>query len=109
MTEHPASGVLRTESREALHASMVNDLVGEEQEWLRDSRDLMMWLAPYHDCARRLGLDVAAVFRAVANEGPESLCELVTGFGERTDITPKAFAFEVVAGPRGPAYRYTLP
>ena len=106
MDEHPASRPLRSGSSEELQRAIVADLVEGEPEWVKDSRDLMMVLAPFHDCAQRLGLDVAATFRAAADEGPESLRRVVTQFGERNDVTPAAFGYAVVEGPDGPSYRY---
>jgi hypothetical protein len=76
-----------------------------EQEWLRDHRDLMVVLAPFHDRARRLGLDVAVAFREAAERGPESLREVVTAFGERRDVTPGAFGYVLVEGPKGASYQ----
>jgi hypothetical protein len=36
-------------------------LIAGEDEWEKDWRDLLVGLAPYHDCARRLGFpDVVA-------------------------------------------------
>ena len=105
MWEHPASEALRAKSPELLRERLIADLLDGEQEWLRDDRDLMVALAPFHDCARRLGLDVAAEFREAAERGPESLRDVVTTFGERRDVTPGAFAYALVEGPRGPSYQ----
>jgi hypothetical protein len=88
-----------------LHERLISDLLDGEQEWLRDHRDLMAVLAPFHDCARRLGLDVAVAFREAAEGGPESLREVVTAFGERHDATPGAFGYVLVEGPKGPSYQ----
>ena len=106
MQDHPASRPLRDRSPEELHELLVADLIEGEREWLKDSRDLMMVLAPYHHCAQQLGLDVAAAFRAAAYAGPDSLQAVVIAFGERSDVTPEAFGFGVVTGPDGVAYRY---
>ena len=38
--------------------------------WSTDASELPRALAPYHDCARRLGLDPVAVFDQVAEAGP---------------------------------------
>jgi hypothetical protein len=73
---------------------LIDGLCDHETEWLRDDRDLMMWMAPLHFSMRRAGLDVVAEFDAAAEAGPESLRELVKRFGRRTDITPRAFGFE---------------
>lgn len=106
MIEHSASRSLRSGSAGELHESMVADLIAGEVEWLKDPRDLMMALAPFHDCGRRLGLDVPATFRAAAEEGPASLRNEVTQFGERRDVTPDAFGYAIVDGPDGLSYRY---
>ena len=54
--------LLRTGDPDLVEADLVELLVTGEAEWLKDERDLMMALAPQHDCARRLGADVAALF-----------------------------------------------
>jgi hypothetical protein len=107
MREHPGSEALRARSPELLHELLVSDLLDGEQEWLEDPRDLMVALAPYHDCAQRLGLDPAIAFREAAESGPESLREFVTEFGERRDVTPSAFGYVVAEGPTGPSYQRT--
>ncbi len=106
MRQHPATDVLRSGSPERLHDALVSTLTEHEQEWLRDFRDLMVVLAPFHDCAERLGLDPAAAFREAANEGPPSLRMVVADFGARTDVTPSAFGFLVVDTAAGPVYRF---
>jgi hypothetical protein len=68
----------------------------------------MVFMAPFHDCARRLGLDVAQAFRGVAEEGPETLRDVVAVFGTREDVTPSSFAYELREEPGGPAYLSTL-
>jgi hypothetical protein len=103
--EHPASDALRAKSAELLHERLVCDLHEGEQEWLRDDRDLMVALAPFHHCARRLGLDVSVAFREAAGKGPESLREVVTAFGERRDVTLAAFGYVLVEGPKGASYQ----
>jgi hypothetical protein len=65
-------------------------------------------IAPFHDCARRLGLDVPEAFRSVADDGPERLRDTVARFGARTDVTPSAFGFELREEPGGPAYFINL-
>src|SRR3954467_5791402 len=109
MSEDGATEALRTRSPDALLAGLHRLLTEHEQTWLLDWRDLLVALAPYHDCARRLGLDPATVFDTAATAGPPSLADHVRTFGRRTDITPRAFAFTVVDTPDGPAYRATLP
>lgn len=106
MREHPASEALRTRSSRLLHETLVADLQARELAWLEDKRDLMVQLAPFHDCARRLGLDVSAVFRTAAEAGPRSLRDVVTAFGERDDVTLNAFGYVIIDLPEGPSYHF---
>ena len=106
MDEHPASRPLRSGSSEEFQRALVAHLVEGEAQWVKDSRDLMVAIAPFHDCAQRLGLDVVATFRAAADAGPESLRSVLAQFGERQDVTPAAFGYAVLDGPDGPSYRY---
>ena len=108
MRVHPASEALRSESADVWRRSLLETLRDGEEDWVRDDRDLMVALAPFHDCARRLGLDVEAAFLDVAGEAPERLRGVVTSFGARRDITPSTFAYELREGPDGPAYVSTL-
>jgi hypothetical protein len=70
----------------------------------KDARDLMLSLAPFHDCARRLGLDVSQVFDDAADAVGGEAGEVARVFGRRSDVTPDAFAYTVEAGPDGPKY-----
>ena len=72
-----------------------------------DDRDLMLALAPMHDCARRIGVDPVALFDEVAASAAPDLAVLLRHFGRRTDITAQAFGFAVVRGADGPAYAWT--
>ena len=101
--------LLRTGDPSRVEADLVDLLVTGEEEWVKDDRDLMMALAPHHDCARRLGADVAALFRRAAAAGPASVRDVVEEFGRRTDVTPQAFGFSVDETPEGPRYRATGP
>ena len=105
---HPATEALRLASPDVWRRSLLATLRDAEEDWVRDYRDLLVAIAPFHDCARRLGLDVEEAFRSVAEEGPERLRGTVAQFGARTDVTPSAFAFELRDGPDGPAYAITL-
>ena len=101
--------LLRTGDPRLVEADLVDLLVTGEEEWVKDDRDLMMALAPHHDCARRLGVDVAALFRRAAAAGPAGLRELVEEFGRRTDVSQQAFGFCVEETPEGPRCRSALP
>jgi len=100
---------LRERRPELLREELVGMLIAGEAEWLRDARDLMVSLAPYHHCAAQLQLDVPAVFDAAARAGPATLRSTVKEFGRRTDVTPEAFGFVVEWDEEGPRYRWTGP
>ena len=106
MPEHPATPVLRAGSPELWHEALVRELNTGVETWDQDTRDLMMAMAPFHDAAQRLEMDVAAAFRAAAEEGPERHRELVTQFGTRTDINERSFGFSCEETDEGPRYRY---
>jgi hypothetical protein len=95
---------LRERRPELLREELLEMLIAGEEEWLRDTRDLMASLAPYHHCAAQLQLDVPAVFDAAARAGPATIRSTVTEFGRRTDVTPEAFGFVVEWDENGPRY-----
>lgn len=97
---------LRGQSAEALCEGLQRLLVEGEEEWLKDWRDFLVALAPYHDCASRLGLDPAVLFSEVAEAGPPALKEVVREFGVRRDITPQEWGFAVADRPDGPRYEF---
>jgi hypothetical protein len=102
--------VIRSGPADVLTDELHRLLVEGESTWVRDWRDLLIALAPLHDCARRLGVDPAAVFSAAASEGPPTLAEHVRQFGARTDVTLAAFGFRLdEQAPGGPAYRFAWP
>ena len=100
---------LRERSETMLREGLLEFVADGEAEWLRDTRDLMWGLAPFLDCARRLGLDPVEVFDTAAAEGPASLADVVRDFGRRTDVDERSFGYEVYDTPEGPAYRFTQP
>jgi len=101
-----ATDALRRGSREVLKSGLLRLLHDGELQWLQDRRDLLVAMAPYHDCARRLELDPAAFFGAVADEAPMPLADIVRRFGERSDVTPAAFGFRLVMSPEGATYEW---
>ena len=97
---------LRAGSPEILLEGLRDEVAGGDRG---DARDLMLALAPYHDCARRLGLDVPALFAEAARSAPEAARDTIVEFGRRTDITPQGFAYVVEETPEGPRYKYEMP
>jgi hypothetical protein len=98
-----ATRALRTDSKDLLRTSVVEYLLASMP--VRDWRDVLVGLAPLHDCARRLGADPACFFDDSVRDLPAEVAELARTFGRRTDVTPRAFGFQVVEEPAGPAYR----
>jgi hypothetical protein len=107
-TVHAATQALRAGSAELLERELQRVLVEGEPEWVKDDRDLLIALAPFHDCARRLGVDVAEMFARVAQSGPTSLAATVRMFGVRQDITPSSFGYRIEETATGPQYRSML-
>src|SRR3954471_3671451 len=98
----PVTQALRSGSVESLRAELLRLLVAGRG---LDLRDLLVVLAPYHDCAARMGVDPAAVFAEVAAACPLPLRDAVRGFGRRTDIRPEEWGFAVVDTVDGPRYQ----
>ena len=73
-----------------------------------DSRDEMLSLTPYIDCARRLGHEPATVLGPIAAGGADWLRETFDAFVGR-DIGLAAFGWSIVETPEGPAYRFAWP
>lgn len=96
--------VLRSGNPGVLTAGLLNLLLDGEHEYLRDPRELMLTLAPYHHCARRLGEEPAELFDLVAAGAPVTLRDAVRTFGRRDDIEPESFGFAVVETAEGPEY-----
>jgi hypothetical protein len=103
-SEMPPSDALRARDPTAFRAELRAILREGLYDWERDWRDLLVALAPFHDCARRLGLDVVAEFDAAAAEGPPSLADHVRAFGRREDVTLAAFLHVLDQSPGGPRY-----
>src|SRR4051812_41305439 len=82
----PVTQALRSGSVEALRAELLRLLVAG---WDLDLRDLLVGLAPYHDCAARLGVDPAALFAEVSAAGPPELRDAVRGFGSAPTSGPR--------------------
>ena len=99
----PVTEALRSGSAASLRAALLEHVAAEQLPF--DDRDVFIGLAPYHDCATRLGLDPAAVFDEVAAAGPPELRDVVRSFGRRTDIRAEEWGFAVVETDAGPCYQ----
>ena len=99
-----ATEALRRDSPALLRAGILQMLGADRARWSADTRDLLVALAPYYDCAGRLGVDPCALFEQVAEAGPPELTDAVRDFGRRNDVTLAAFGWTVVETPDGPRY-----
>jgi hypothetical protein len=97
-----ATAALPEQSPSVLHGGLVWVLRAYDG---KDPRDLMLGLAPFHDCARRLGLDVPRVFNDAADAVGGEAAQVARDFGQRSDVTADAFAYAVESGLDGPMYR----
>jgi len=97
-----ATAALREKSRSTLHGGLVWTMRAYDG---KDTRDLMLSLAPFHDCARRLGLEVSQVFDDAADAVGGEAGEIARVFGRRSDVTSHGFMFTVESSPDGLAYR----
>lgn len=96
---------LRERSPDRLRADLASLLTALEPEVAIDVRDVLVALAGWVDCARRLGLDPVEVFDAAAAGRSEAMRELAGSFARRSDITLEAFAWRLEEGSDGPCYR----
>ena len=69
-----------------------------------DWRDVLVGLAPFHDCALRLGVDPVGLFDSASSDLKEPTRELAREFARRSDITLKSFAWTLESTPDGPCY-----
>lgn len=98
-----ATRALRAQSPDVLRAGIAAYLLASTP--VEDWRDVLVGLAPLHDCARRLGQDPATFFADAVRDLPADVADLARTFGKRSDVTPRAIGYEVVDESDGPAYR----
>ena len=96
---------LRERSPDRLRADLAGLLVELEPEVAIDIRDVLVALAGWVDCARRLGLDPAEVFDAAVAGRSDAMQELARTFARRDDVRLEAFAWRLEDRPDGPCYR----
>jgi diguanylate cyclase (GGDEF)-like protein len=99
----------------ALHSGSINGLRQGLLQWASymatwyPDDDLRTALAPFLDCARRLGHDPASALAQAAATGGPRLQEVFAAFARRTDVRLAAFGWSVVEMAGGPAYRHAWP
>jgi hypothetical protein len=99
------SVALRRGSTERLHTELAEYLVASEPDVEIDYRDVLVGLAPYYDCAERLGVDPVLLFDAASRDLGQNARRLARDFARRTDITLRDFGWQLTADPDGPCYR----
>lgn len=107
---HDLSLALREQSQERLTNAFVRFVRVETAHGSPDPRDTMIGLAPFLDCARRLGFDPAFVLGPVAAKlGPGWFQETFEAFVRRPDVNLAAFGWSLVETPAGASYRFEFP
>ena len=96
---------LRTRSLDRLRSDLNAYLVASEPVAGVDARDVMVGLAPYIDCAQRLGVDPVDLFERASRDTTEGTRELARTFARRSDVTLRAFGWELATTSDGPCYR----
>lgn len=104
--DEPLLLALREGSADHLRTGLTQILARQGDE-VSDWRDLVIDLAPYHDCARRLGLPPKALFEWVARQLPPDVAGTVRALGQREEIDPAEFGFTLVEDEDGPRYYWT--
>jgi hypothetical protein len=101
-----ATNALRDGSRENLVETLARYAASRSGF---DYREVLMGLAPFFDCTRRLGLDPVSVFDDAARDIPADVAELARAFGRRADVTLGVFGWRFVEPPdTEPFYWFAL-
>jgi hypothetical protein len=103
------SAALRERSLDQLEAAFARFVESECSTAASDTRDVMVNLVPFIDCARRLGYDPEETLRATAQSGAAWFEETFRRFVRRSDITLAAFGWSLIETSDGVAYRWAVP
>jgi hypothetical protein len=97
---------LRLHSVDLLHQALLATAIAtclSDDKW--DDRDLMVTVALHWVVAQRLDMDPATMFARIASRIPNpELASILTVFGNRDDITLKAFGWQDVTTDDGPDF-----
>lgn len=96
---------LRERSPDRLRTDLAKLMIELEPEVAIDSRDVLVALAGWVDCARHLGLDPAEVFDVATAGRSDAMQELARPFARRGDVTLEAFGWRLEERSDGPCYR----
>jgi hypothetical protein len=100
-----ATQPLRLRSPELLLSTLAAYLRGAGPEIEADWRDVLVSLAPYHDCAVRIGMDPILLFDVASTGQPDAIRDLAMTFARRSDITLENFGWVMRDTPAGPCYQ----
>ena len=100
---------LRTRDGQLLLEELERYVAAAAPELVRDVRDVLVGLAPYVDCARRLGIEPIELFDRASGSVGGAMRETMRTFARRTDVTLEAFGWHLVELPEGPCYRPAVP
>jgi hypothetical protein len=100
---------LRTRSRELLFASLRGYLSLPEtaKDAREDWRDVLIDLAPFLDCAKRIDVDAVGLFDDASVGLPDDVRRIAERFARRTDVTLEAFGWTLAMTKDGPCYQPT--
>ena len=105
-----ATAALRVGSIGRLREGFDRWLSVESRVSTGDERDAMISIAPFVDCARRLGADPTALLGPLVGAAPPWVREAFGGVvGRSADVTLSSLGWSVVETSDGPAYRFAWP
>ena len=100
---------LRDGSSSALRFALERWLAVSGRDRDGDQRDAMIGLAPFVDCARRIGQDPGDLLGPVVASCPPWLRQAFAATIGYPDVTLEALGWTVVNTDDGPAYRFAWP
>jgi hypothetical protein len=98
------STALTEKSLDQLQAVFARYVAATASGPVPDSRDVMVGLVPFIDCARRLGGDPERILGPIAQSGVAEFQKIFNVFVRRSDITLAAFGWSLTEFPEGMAY-----
>jgi hypothetical protein len=99
---------LRDADPNRLSSDLARYVTAVEPTLAEDVRDVLVGLAPYYDCAQRLGVDPVPLFDGVASTTGDAMRETMRTFVRRSDVSLEAFGWRLLQAPDGPCYRPDL-
>jgi hypothetical protein len=105
-----ASAALQARSVDRLRSGFRLVVAAEATGRGWDPRDAMIEMAPFVDCARRLGHDPASLLGPIAASGPDWYRQTFESFvARRPAVELSDFGWSLVDSPQGRAYRFAWP